>query len=222
MASFVLSAGPGAGFFYEAEARTLAGPSAMTDVTNDAVDVVVDQQAQRDRECIRLCLAGNAAPFDNFVKAHQRGVWYLVRRYVRSDADAADVSQQAFVRAYRALGQYRGDATPRSWLYRIAINCALSWLRDHKREIASEIDDNTLTVEATGSSELVSAQRKQALRAAIAQLPAKQRQIVELRVFDELSFREVAAIAECNENTAKVNFHHALKRLRELLPDGAP
>ena len=79
-----------------------------------------------------------------------------------------------------------------------------------------------LVVDATGASDLVEAQRKAVLRAAIAQLPPKQRQIVELRVFDDLSFREVAQLAECNENTAKVNFHHALRRLRDLLPDGAP
>ncbi|MBP9088454.1 MAG: sigma-70 family RNA polymerase sigma factor [Kofleriaceae bacterium] len=195
------------------------GPCAMTAQPEDSA---VELQAQRDRACITACLAGRTTEFDSLVKAHQRGVFYLVRRYVRAEADAADVTQQAFVRAFRALAQYRGDATPRSWLYRIAINCALSWLRDHKREAASEITDNMLVTDATGASDLVEAQRKTALRAAIAQLPPKQRQIVELRVFDDLSFREVAQIAECNENTAKVNFHHALRRLRELLPDGAP
>ena len=191
-------------------------------MTAQAEDATVELQAGRDRECITTCLAGRTAAFDSFVKAHQRGVFYLVRRYVRADADAADVTQQAFVRAFRALAQYRGDATPRSWLYRIAINCALSWLRDHKRDAASELNDAMLVVDATGTSDLVDAERKAALRDAIAQLPPKQRQIVELRVFDDLSFREVAQIAECNENTAKVNFHHALRRLRELLPDGAP
>ena len=191
-------------------------------MTEHAEDATVELQAQRDRENISACIAGRTTAFDSLVKAHQRGVFYLVRRYVRVDADAADVTQQTFVRAFRALAQYRGDATPRSWLYRIAINCALSWLRDHKRESASEITDNMLVVDATGASDLVEAQRKAVLRAAIAQLPPKQRQIVELRVFDDLSFREVAQLAECNENTAKVNFHHALRRLRDLLPDGAP
>ena len=191
-------------------------------MTAHVEDSTVELQAQRDRDSIAACLAGRTSAFDSLVKAHQRGVFYLVRRYVRVDADAADVTQQAFVRAFRALAQFRGDATPRSWLYRIAINCALSWLRDHKREIATEIADNMWVAEATGASDLVEAQRKATLRAAIAQLPPKQRQIVELRVFDDLSFREVAQIAECNENTAKVNFHHALQRLRALLPDGAP
>ena len=119
----------------ETFAHTL-GPFAMTE---HVADSPVELQAERDRESITACLAGQTAAFDSVVKAHQRGVFFLVRRYVRVDADAAEVTQQALVRAYRALAQYRGDATPRSWLYRIAINCALSWLRDHKRESGRQI-----------------------------------------------------------------------------------
>ena len=68
------------------------------------------------------------------MRRHQKGVWRIVRRYVKRDADAADVTQLVFVRAFKGLGAFRGAASVRSWLYRIAINCALSWLRDHRRE----------------------------------------------------------------------------------------
>ena len=155
--------------------------------------------------------------FDTLVRRHQRGVWRLVRRYLRNDADASDVTQQAFVRAYRSLDGFRGDASVRTWLYRIGINLALNHLRDHAREQAAEIAEDALTAPAVGVSELLAAERGVALRAAVAQLPPKQKLVLELRVFDDLPFREVAALADCTENAAKVSFHYAVKKVRELL-----
>jgi len=141
----------------------------------------------------------------------------MVRRYVKRDADAADVTQQVFVRAFKALGGFRGAATVRSWLYRIAINCSLSWIRDHRRETPTEIAEDSLTEMPVAPGRIASDQDGVRLRAAIAQLPPKQRMVLELRVFDDLSFKEVAELADCSENTAKVNFHYAVKKLRDIL-----
>lgn len=160
---------------------------------------------------------GDRAAFDALVRRHQKGVWRLIRRYVKSDADAADVTQLAFVRAFRGLATFRGTATVRSWLYRIAINCALSWLRDHRREQPAEIGEDALTDDNPAPAQLSASDDRARLRAAIAQLPPKQKLVLELRVFDDLSFREVADLADCSENTAKVNFHYAVKRLRDIL-----
>jgi len=158
-----------------------------------------------DRELAERFQQGERGAFDLIVKRHQKGVYRIIRRYVRSDADAADVSQQVFVRAFKGLATFRGAASVRSWLYRIGINCALSWLRDHRREQPTEIAED-----ADG-------EQNARLREAVAKLPPKQKLVLELRVFDDLSFREVAELAECTENTAKVNFHYAVKKLRELL-----
>ena len=173
--------------------------------------------ADPDRELVERFQAGERAAFDTIVRRHQRGVWHLVRRYVKRDADAADVTQLAFVRAYRGLATFRGAASVRSWLYRIGINCALSWLRDHRREEPSEIAEDALTDANPAPARLMSGQEGARLRAAIAQLPPKQRLVLELRVFDDLSFKEVGELADCSENTAKVNFHYAVKRLRDIL-----
>jgi RNA polymerase sigma-70 factor (ECF subfamily) len=173
---------------------------------------------ERDAELVERFLAGERAAFDQIVRLHQRGVWYLARRYVRRDADAADVTQQTFVRAYRGLGSYRGSGSLRGWIYRIAIHCSLSWLRDHRREQPQELDEAKRdAIEHPALSQLIDGERATRLRGAIAQLPRKQRLVLELRVFDDLSFKEVADAADCSENTAKVNFHYAVKRLRELL-----
>jgi RNA polymerase sigma-70 factor, ECF subfamily len=170
-----------------------------------------------DRELVDRFQAGERSAFDTLVRRHQKGMWRLIHRYVKRDADASDVAQQAFVRAFKGLVSFRGAATVRSWMYRIAINCALTWLRDHRREEPTEIAEDALTEAHPGPSALIGTENTARLRAAIATLPPKQKLVLELRVFDDLSFKEVAELAECTENTAKVNFHYAVKKLRDIL-----
>jgi len=191
---------------------------ALSRLGHQVADLV--SEADPDLELVTRFRDGERAAFDQLVRRHQKSMWRIVRRYVRRDADAADVTQQAFVRAFKGLASFRGAASVRSWLFRIAINCALSWLRDHRREQPAEIADDALTAAPIGSSRLSDDQDSATLRAAIAKLPPKQKLVLELRVFDDLSFKEVAELAECSENTAKVNFHYAVKRLRELLVNG--
>jgi RNA polymerase sigma-70 factor (ECF subfamily) len=177
----------------------------------------VTETVDPDRELAELFRGGDRTAFDQLVRRHQKGVWRMVRRYLRRDADASDVTQQVFVRAFRGLGAFRGAATVRSWLYRIAINTALSWIRDHRREQPAEIAEDALVEAHPGPARIAEGEDGVRLRAAIAQLPPKQKMVLELRVFDDLSFKEVAELADCSENTAKVNFHYAVKRLRDIL-----
>jgi RNA polymerase sigma-70 factor (ECF subfamily) len=181
---------------------------------------VSETPADLDAALVARARRGERGAFDDLVRRHQRGLWRLVRRYVGSDADAADVTQQAFVRAYRALDRFRGDASVRTWLFRIGINVALNHVRDRAREEPSDTAGDDLAVGAAAPRAIHAAQRAKVLRAAVAELPPKQRMVLELRVFDDLPFREVAALADCTENAAKVSFHYAVKRLREVLGGG--
>ncbi len=177
--------------------------------------------ADPDRELVERFRAGERGAFDLIVRRHQKGMWRLARRYVKHDADAADVTQLAFVKAFHALISFRGAATVRSWLYRIAINCALTWIRDHRREQPQAIAEDALVASGSATATMISGEDSARLRTAIGALPPKQKLVLELRVFDDLSFKEVAELAECSENTAKVNFHYAVKRLREILVGGS-
>lgn len=184
------------------------------------VSDAADQAPSRvdpDLPLVERFRAGERAAFDELVRRHQKSIWRIARRYLKNDADASDVAQQTFVRAFRALEGFRGAASVRSWLYRIAINLALNHLRDRAREQPAEIADSRITRAATGPAHLIADEDAARLRAAIAELPPKQKMVLELRVFDELSFREVAELADCTENAAKVNFHYAVKRLKEIL-----
>jgi RNA polymerase sigma-70 factor (ECF subfamily) len=191
-------------------------PLAALRVTDDE-DQGRARAADPDLPLVERFRAGERRAFDELVRRHQRAIFTVARRYLRNDADAADIAQQTFVRAFKALDGFRGAASVRSWLYRIAINLALNHVRDHAREKAQEIEENRLTTNATGPQRIIAGEDAARLRAAVAELPPKQRMVLELRVFDDLSFREVAELADCTENAAKVNFHYAVKRLKELL-----
>jgi RNA polymerase sigma-70 factor (ECF subfamily) len=161
--------------------------------------------------------SGDRGAFGDLVQRHQRGVYFLVWRHVRHEEDARDITQAAFVRAWNNAGAFRGDSSFRTWIYRIASNLALNWLRDRGRWKLDELSDQ-LVSDAVDAPELLDqALAADQLRVAIAALPSKQRLVVDLRVQEGLSFREVAEIADCSEDAAKANFHHGLKRLRGLL-----
>ena len=176
--------------------------------------------ATRDALLIERFRAGDRAAFEELVRRYQRPVFSLALRYLRSDADAKDLVQRTFVKAYGALAGFRAEASFRTWLYRIAINLCLNHLRDRRREeVRSELGDALPAPQVGGEKALLERERGAHLRDAIAELPPKQRLVLELRIYDELPFREVAELAGCSENAAKVNFHHAVKRLRALLPN---
>ena len=187
-------------------------------------DTAAAALAERDAALIARYRTGDRSAFDELVRRYQRPLYYLALRYVRVEADAKDVAQRALVKAYSALAGFRADSSFRTWLYRIAINLCLNHLRDRKREeVRPQVGEALTAPPSGGDRALIERERGALLRDAIAELPPKQRMVLELRIYDELPFREVAELAGCSENSAKVNFHHAVKRLRALIGDrGAP
>lgn len=161
--------------------------------------------------------SGQRRAFDQLVERHQRAIFHLTLRYLRNQADAADITQKTFVRAFQSFERFRGESSFRTWIFRIAINLCLNHIRDHRREQVTEIGEDVLTTPPLGAGRMIRENEARRLRDALDELPPKQRMVLELRVYDELSFREVAELADCSENAAKVNFHHAVKRLRAIL-----
>ena len=172
-----------------------------------------------DHDLVERFRAGDNLAFDELVRRYRDPIVALVRRYVKASDDAEDVAQKAFVRAFERIEGFRGDASFRTWLHRIAINLALNHLRGQERLQPLDIDDVGAFTNSLGTEKLVAAEVWRKVHARLAELPPKQRLVVELRLFHELSFKEVAIIADCSEDSAKVNFHHAVKRLRALLPN---
>jgi RNA polymerase sigma-70 factor, ECF subfamily len=191
---------------------------------NTTVDTieVPEEPAERDVQepgddlLVARFRAGDSAAFDLLVKRHQRALYFLARRYVGNDADAQDVAQRALVQAFTQLSALRDQRSFRFWIYKTAANLALNVLRDRKPH--AELADDTIAAPMTPEIDpLVLDERQKQLRAAVASLPPQQRLVVELRVYEELPFAEVAEIAGCSEESARVNYHYALKRLRQRM-----
>jgi RNA polymerase sigma-70 factor, ECF subfamily len=172
-----------------------------------------------DEDLAGQAQAGDASARDELARRHLGVLRRVVRRYVRED-DAEDVAQKAMIRALAKLDSFRAESSFRSWLHRVAINVALNHIRDTKKDQANEIDEADLITNTLGTQRLVAREAKERLVRLIEELPDKQRESVRLRLFGELSFAEIGTELGISEDSAKVNFHHALKRLRAGLDAG--
>ena len=137
-----------------------------------------------------------------------------------SDSDVAqDVAQDTFLKAYRALPGFRGDAAFRTWLLTIAANAARGALRrsGRRRETGLEAVAPVASEDASPEDEAVMADEAARARTALDELPEKQRLSIQLRVDQGLSFREIGDIIGSSEGAARVNYFHGIRRLREMM-----
>jgi RNA polymerase sigma-70 factor, ECF subfamily len=171
--------------------------------------------APSDAELVDDLKTGSPAALTTLVRRYQKPLYFMCYRYVHDQDAAADLAQRAFMRVMERIGDLRDAEIFRSWLFAIGVNLARNHLRYHARFVASYDTDQAVAPEAFAHVELT--ERRKALRRAVATLPPRQRRVVELRVFDDLSFRDIARSTASTENAAKVNFHLAVKKLRALL-----
>jgi RNA polymerase sigma-70 factor (ECF subfamily) len=169
-----------------------------------------------EREAIEACQRGEREAFDRLVERYQRDIYRLCYRYVNHHEDASDLAQDVFVRAWRAIGRFRGDSAVSTWLYRIAVNACLNH-RALRRPITLEVPE-TLPDPGPGAlSGVESEEQARRVRDAVSRLPEKQRATLILKVYQELSHQEVASVLGCSDGTVKSNLFHALANLRRLL-----
>jgi RNA polymerase sigma-70 factor (ECF subfamily) len=170
-----------------------------------------------DADLVERARAGSRVSFEALVRRYQKPLYYLCLRYVRDHDAASDLAQRTLIKALEKMEELRDPGIFKSWLFRIGANLALNHLRDNARFVDEETPpvDEPQAVEA--DARLEAAEDAAALRRAVAALPTKQRMTLELRVFEELSFKDVAEALETTEGAAKVNFHYAVRRLRGLL-----
>ena len=171
-----------------------------------------------EEQLVAACLAGHREAFEIIVERHRRTVYQLCYRFVGNHEDASDLSQDVFVRAYKGLQRFRGQSSLGTWLYRIGVNVCLNRV-SVKRPLTEPIDARPHLDERAPdpAGELLRAERAAEVRAAIAQLPKKQRATVILRVYHELSHEEIAGILGSSVGAVKANFFHALGNLKRLL-----
>ena len=174
--------------------------------------------AGSDAELVAACLKGESAAFDELVARHRRQVYQVCYRFTGNHEDASDLAQDVFLRAYRALGTFKGQAAFSTWLYRVAVNVCLN--RKALKRLPTEPIDTREFTDRQGDAADRQVMRKETaatVRAAIAQLPEKQRATMILRIYQELPHEEIAAILGSSVGAVKANFFHALANLRKLL-----
>jgi RNA polymerase sigma-70 factor, ECF subfamily len=176
-----------------------------------------------EKALIEACLANQPGAFDVIVERHRRSVYQLCYRFVGNHEDASDLSQDVFVRAFRGMRTFRGQSSIATWLYRIGVNACLNRVsaKTTLGKLTEPIDDRQFVDAAAESApdRILKDERAARVRAAIAQLPPKQRATLILRTYQELSHQEIAAVLGSSVGAVKANFFHALANLKKLLRD---
>jgi RNA polymerase sigma-70 factor (ECF subfamily) len=176
-----------------------------------------------DRELVDRARAGDAGAFGHLVRRHQQRIHRLAMHLVRNRAEAEDVMQETFIRAYRALARFDGRSEPYTWLYRIAINLSLNVLRSRKSQrTSSNADDPRLeaVVSARHADPPADAARQQlysALARGIDELSHTLRTTLVLVCIDGRSHEEASAILGAPEGTIAWRVHEARRKLREYM-----
>ncbi len=157
--------------------------------------------------------------FTSIVKKYQEKLYWHIRRMVVEHADADDVIQNTFIKAWKGLENFRADSQLYTWLYRIATNECLTFLdQKKKKSVISLTDKEDELSNAVRASENFDGKKLEwKLQIAIQQLPEKQRLVFNLRYYDEMPYNEMSQVLETSEGALKASYHHAAKKIEEYL-----
>jgi RNA polymerase sigma-70 factor, ECF subfamily len=184
----------------------------------------MDQRS--DLELVEEVRSGRRQAYTTLMRRYQEKIYWVARRIVGSHDDAEDVAQETFVKAYLALGEFRGESQFYSWLYRIALNLSLNAVR--RRQVmtylvrSSELLSRILPAQERPDDQMELRETEERLLGAIARLPEKQKAVFVMRYFDELTYEEISRILKTSVGGLKANYFHALRKVREFMKDEIP
>jgi len=183
-----------------------------------------------DEELVAKSMRGDADSFNELILRWERPIYALAYRQIGREEDARDVCQETFLRAYRALNGFRGQAKFSSWLYRIALNLCRDWLRRERRAPTVQAPDGVDLTELAGACEpsesiedlVARRDLSRTVEHAMALLPEEQRTAIILKEYHGLTFQEIADLIGCPLSTVKTRLYQGLTVLRrELVPAGS-
>lgn len=189
-----------------------------------------EADAVADADLVRKAQSGDARAFDQLVTRYRGKVYGMCYHLVQNDQDAWDLSQEAFIKAWRALPSFKGDSSFYTWIYRIGHNCAYDWLRKKRIQGDGEFNDEIGKPIAAGAEAVPKGDRAPdeamknrelgvRIKDAIAQLSPDHRAVVLLREVEGHSYEEIAQMTECSLGTVMSRLFYARKKLQELLKD---
>ncbi len=179
-------------------------------------------EPRSDLELVEEVRNGRRQAFTELMRRYQQRVYWAARRMVGSHEEADDIAQETFIKAYLGLGEFRGDSSFFTWLYRIAINLSLNAIR--KRQLVSYLRQSDIVnalfpAASDPERELVAKETESRLQKAVSALPEKQRAVFVLRYYEELSYDEISEILKTSVGGLKANYFHALKKVQESMRD---
>ncbi|MDD5578596.1 MAG: RNA polymerase sigma factor RpoE [Methylobacter sp.] len=182
---------------------------------------------QLDEELVLRVQQGDKSAYDLLVIKYQHKIIQLVNRYVKDPSEAQDVAQEAFIKAYRALGNFRGDSAFYTWLYRIAINTAKNYLVSRTRRSSDyQVDiqdaeqiENAPQLQGMESPErlLLNQEIVETIKTAIDKLPEEMRIAIMLREFEGMSYEEIAQAMDCPVGTVRSRIFRAREAIDNKL-----
>jgi RNA polymerase sigma-70 factor (ECF subfamily) len=197
-------------------------------MTEESLEPLAEKPVDSDAWLVERAVAGDQKAFELLVIKYQRRIQRLIGRMVRDVDLVEDIAQETFIRAYRALAQFRGDAQFYTWLYRIAVNTAKKALMDLKRNptvsensFKSDDDDETspveneLTSSETPDAVLASKEIAQIINTALEALPEELRQAITLREIEGLSYEEISEAMNCPIGTVRSRIFRAREAISQ-------
>ena len=200
-------------------------------VPNSGKDATTDD-AEEDFRLVALAQKGDMEAYDELVTRHRGKIYAMIRNMVKNDADAWDLSQDAFIKAWKALPRFEARARFSTWLFRIAHNVVYDWVRKRKIESAGELNDEIFDRDRIDASARTApsfiespddAMEHTELRAkieeALGKLSAEHREAVVLKDVQGLSYKEIADVMDCTLGTVMSRLFYARQKLQTLLKD---
>lgn len=170
-----------------------------------------------DEELVKDFKRGDREAFSELVRRHSKPLTMTILRMVRDPEEAKDISQTAFLKAYEKLSGFMMASSFKTWLYRIAVNAAKDHLRTRKSRIYTELLEDLPQSGKSHSERLEQWDLQARVREVVQELPDKQRMTLQLRIYEEMDYKEISRILGGTEGAARVNFFQAVKVLREKL-----
>lgn len=182
-----------------------------------------------DQELVERVQRGDKNAFNLLVQKYQHKVVNLVSRYVKNSGDVADVAQEAFIKAYRAIPGFRGESAFYTWLYRIAVNSAKNYLvAQGRKPPANDVDaeeadfydgSEALRENSTPEREMLSDEIKRILFSTVEQLPEDLKMAITLREIEGMSYEEIASVMQCPVGTVRSRIFRAREAIdKEIQP----
>jgi RNA polymerase sigma-70 factor (ECF subfamily) len=155
------------------------------------------------------------------VRKYQERLYWHIRKLVISHDDADDVLQNTFIKAFQGLEKFREDASLFTWLYRIATNESLTFLKKQRGRFFLPLGDYQQQLERTLESEphFDGDELQMKLQKAILRLPPKQRLVFNMKYFDEMKYEDISAVLETSVGALKASYHHAMKKIEQYLTE---